>query len=237
MSKSPRIPLLNLPLPLTGTGSGSSTGTPANPASPRTRSASLSIARSPLLSPSSSTSTPAPALHTRGLSYTSVPSPFGKTPEEDGEGYDGYGYDNAYTRDADRDRDHLSPRKYTHVTPVRAHASDTDDTEEHGELLHRRSRKLPPANPHSRGPSRASFEIGIDDSLEMQALERDIEALDSDLAVHPAGAGLGQAGGADYAGPFQPPTGREATGIAVSIAAVAMLAVVAGLTTVYDWVL
>ena len=41
----------------------------------------------------------------------------------------------------------------------------------------------------------------------------------------------------DYVGGFQPPDMREAVGVALSFGAVVVLALAAGLTTIYDWVL
>jgi hypothetical protein len=43
--------------------------------------------------------------------------------------------------------------------------------------------------------------------------------------------------GARYDGPFQPPVGNEMVGIVASLVGVLVLAVAAGFTTVYDWVL
>ena len=68
-----------------------------------------------------------------------------------------------------------------------------------------------------------------DEEDDMEATERDIEAMDTAL--------LGSSDGEIYKGPFQSPNGPELMGIVISVTVVALLAVVACCTTVYDWVL
>lgn len=111
-----------------------------------------------------------------------------------------------------------------------------DDATDDRELLHRRKIKSPhTAVSRNIGhtQSRANdVGYGDDDSADLAELEHDIEALDTDVAMGDATSRT-----EDYSGPFQPPVGREAMGIVISLTAVGLLAVVACLTTVYDWVL
>lgn len=65
---------------------------------------------------------------------------------------------------------------------------------------------------------------------EDEELQRDLEAFE----IEPEGY---RAEAARYEGPFQPPEGKEMVGIVASIVGVLILAVAAGFTTVYDWVL
>lgn len=87
-----------------------------------------------------------------------------------------------------------------------------------------------------------SREEGLDDSVgdgEAGELMRDLEAFDMLLDMDGNGQVEGRGGASEvrYEGPFQPPVGKEMVVIIASLVGVLVLAVAAGFTTVYDWVL
>jgi hypothetical protein len=60
----------------------------------------------------------------------------------------------------------------------------------------------------------------------------EMAALVTELELDPEGEGSSR-----YEGPFQAMDAREVVGIVISVGVVLLLAVSAGLTTIYDWVL
>lgn len=95
---------------------------------------------------------------------------------------------------------------------------------------------IDPHGPYEDGASTSAEYIPSRKSSLLDLPTKSQSISDSDENDEERG-GRGGGGGQGYDGPFQPPDSRELFGILASVSAVCVLAVAAGMTTIFDWVL